>query len=139
MDITVLLRGIILGIGIAAPVGPIGIMCIRRTLSGGRCAGIVSGMGAATADAVYGSIAAAGLTMITSALTAHTTLLRIGGGLFLCYLGIATFRARPAERSAVVATTSLLAAYTSTLVLTLTNPLTILSFAAIFAGVGSVA
>ena len=136
MDIGALLRGIAIGFSIAAPVGPIGLLCIRRTLADGRTAGFVSGLGAATADAVYGAIAAFGLTLISSALVSQQRPLRLVGGIFLCYLGARTFRARPAERAASARGGGLLGAYASTLLLTLTNPTTILSFAAIFAGLG---
>jgi threonine/homoserine/homoserine lactone efflux protein len=132
----VLLRGLAIGFAIAAPVGPIGVLCIRRTLADGRTAGFVSGLGAATADALYGAVAAFGLTLVSNLLVRQQGWLRLVGGLFLCYLGLKTFVARPAERAATAAGRGLLGAYGSTLVLTLTNPTTILSFAAIFAGLG---
>jgi threonine/homoserine/homoserine lactone efflux protein len=133
------LRGLLIGFSIAAPVGPIGVLCIRRTLAQGRIYGLVSGLGAATADACYGSIAALGLTLISAFLIDQANWLRLIGGTYLCYLGIKTFRSKPAAQAADVAARGrgLLGAYTSTLFLTLTNPLTILSFAAIFAGLGA--
>jgi threonine/homoserine/homoserine lactone efflux protein len=136
MDISFLFRGLVIGFSIAAPVGPIGVLCIRRTLTEGRASGLVSGLGAATADAVYGSIAGFGLTLISGFLVAQQTWLRLIGGAFLCYLGIRTLLAAPAEGAAPVKENGLVGAYASTLFLTLTNPLTILSFAAIFAGLG---
>ncbi len=138
MNVSFLVRGIIIGFSIAAPVGPIGVLCIRRTLADGRAAGLVSGLGAATADAIYGSIAAFGLTAISGALVGHQVWLRLIGGAFLCLLGIRTFVARPAVRSAAATGGGLLGAYASTFFLTLTNPMTILSFAAVFAGLGLV-
>jgi threonine/homoserine/homoserine lactone efflux protein len=108
------------------------VLCIRRTLAQGRAAGLISGLGAATADALYGSVAAFGLTFIADALIGQQTWL----GAFLCYLGIKTFVAKPAEMAASARTTGLAGAYASTFFLTLTNPMTILSFAAIFAGLG---
>jgi len=131
-----LLRGVNLGFSIAAPVGPIGVLCIRRTLAQGRAAGLVSGLGAATADALYGSIAGFGLTFISALLTDHQTWLRLIGGAFLCYLGVRTWLAKPARDAAGAPGSELPGAYTSTFFLTLTNPMTILSFAAIFAGLG---
>jgi len=128
--------GILIGFSIAAPVGPIGVLCIRRTLAEGRAVGLASGLGAATADALYGAIAGFGLTLVSSALVSQQMGLRLIGGAFLIYLGVQTFRARPAERAANVAGNGLLGAYASTFFLTLTNPMTILSFVAIFAGVG---
>ncbi len=136
MDIGFFLRGLAIGFSIAAPVGPIGVLCIRRTLAEGRAAGLVSGLGAATADAVYGCVAGFGLTFISGTLISQQVWLRLIGGAFLCYLGLKTLLARPAEQAAPVGASSLIGAYTSTFFLTLTNPMTILSFAAIFAGLG---
>ena len=136
MSLPILLKGLILGFSIAAPVGPIGVLCIRRTLTDGRATGLVSGLGAASADALYGCIAGFGLTLLSDFLVSQQFWLRLMGGLFLFYLGIKTLLARPAQESASAQGTGLLGAYTSTLFLTLTNPMTILSFAAIFAGLG---
>ncbi len=136
MDVSFLVRGGIIGFSIAAPVGPIGVLCIRRTLAEGRATGFVSGLGAATADAIYGSIAAFGLTAISGALFGQQVWLRLIGGAFLCYLGIRTVAARPAAQSAAATGSGLPGAYASTFFLTLTNPMTILSFAAVFAGLG---
>lgn len=139
--IDIFARGLALGFAIAAPVGPIGVLCIRRTLAEGRLAGLVSGLGAATADAIYGFIAAFGLTFISSLLISYQGAIRLVGGLFLLYLGSKTLVAPVAEQPAadLAASSSprgLLANYGSTLALTLTNPMTILSFAAVFAGLG---
>ena len=131
-----LLKGLILGFSIAAPVGPIGLLCIRRTLSGGISSGFASGLGAATADAIYGAIAAFSLSVVTNFLLDHQRVLQAGGGLFLLYLGLTTFRSLPAETAATATGQGLLGAYASTLLLTITNPMTILSFAAVFAGLG---
>ena len=131
------LEGVVIGLAVAAPVGPIGVLCIRRTLAYGRASGFVSGLGAATADAVYGSVAALGLTFVTDLLVDAEAWLRLGGGVFLVFLGVKTFLSRPAERPAAAGRGGLPGAYASTLALTLTNPSTILSFAAIFAGLGA--
>ncbi|MBI4737787.1 MAG: LysE family transporter [candidate division NC10 bacterium] len=136
MDAGFLLRGVLIGFSIAAPVGPIGVLCIRRTLADGQASGLVSGLGAATADAIYGSIAGFGLTFISSLLIGQQMWLRLIGGAFLCYLGARTFVAKPAEQGPASGGNSLAGAYASTFFLTLTNPMTILSFAAIFAGLG---
>lgn len=150
------LQGFMRGMLIAIPVGPIGILCIRRTLASGQRVGLVSGLGAATADGVYGSIAGFGLTAVADFLTAQAFWLRVLGGLFLCYLGISTFLAKPVAEGPAAAPAELkpatageaeingklpnrlLTAYFSTLVLTLANPATIFSFIAIFAGLGIV-
>ena len=134
--LALILRGFILGLAIAAPVGPIGVLCIRRTLAQGRLFGFVSGLGAATADALYGCVAAFGLTAISALLVRQQDLLRLLGGLFLCYLGVRTLLARPTDQSAAAEGQGLGGAYFSTLLLTLTNPITILSFVAVFAGLG---
>ena len=130
-------KGIVIGFSIAAPVGPIGLLCIQRTLTGGRLIGLISGFGAASADAVYGMIAAFGLTVVADVMMAHQFWLRLLGGLFLCYLGARTWRAKPAEQAASADKCARpLSAYASVFFLTLTNPITILAFAGIFAGVG---
>lgn len=131
------LRGVVLGFSIAAPVGPIGVLCIRRTLADGRLLGFVSGLGAATADSCYGAVAAFGLTAISSVLIGQRMWIRLIGGLFLVYLGVRTLLRAPAEKpAAATGGRGLAGAYASTLGLTLTNPTTILSFVAIFAGLG---
>jgi len=136
MGTAFLLKGLILGFSIAAPVGPIGVLCIRRTLSRGMLNGFLSGIGAATADGIYGCIAAFGVTAVSSLLLEHQFYLRLAGGVFLLYLGLTTFRSLPAESSAKAEGGGLLGAYVSVFFLTLTNPMTIMSFAGVFAGLG---
>lgn len=153
MDISLFVRGIVMGVAIAAPVGPIGVLCIRQTLTHGVLTGLISGLGAATADGLYGSIAGFGLSTVSDLLVTHNLFLKSIGGLFLGYLGVKTFLTHPAPirdintrrdtnaRDNAIPTTKkthppLLRTYSTTLVLTLTNPATILSFTAIFAGLG---
>jgi threonine/homoserine/homoserine lactone efflux protein len=141
--LSTVLTGLIIGFSVAAPVGPIGVLCIRRTLADGRVVGFVSGLGAATADAAYGCVAAFGLTWVSDLLVEQQAWLRLVGGVFLLYLGIKAFLEKPAEREAGAArgsrpSMSVAGAYASMLGLTLTNPTTILSFAAIFVGLGLV-
>ncbi|MBI4781399.1 MAG: LysE family translocator [Oscillatoriophycideae cyanobacterium NC_groundwater_1537_Pr4_S-0.65um_50_18] len=146
MDLAFFLRGLLIGFSIAAPVGPIGILAIRRTLTLGRWAGLLTGLGAATADALYGCIAGFGLTAISELLIDQAFWLKLVGGIFLCYLGIKTFMSQPAEAAAVDdqpahlsrthVSMAYLSMYASTVLLTLTNPATILSFAAVFVGLG---
>ncbi|HEY5984553.1 MAG TPA: LysE family transporter [Anaerolineales bacterium] len=134
-ELSFILRGWLLGFAIAAPVGPIGVLCIRRTLADGRTIGFLSGLGAATADMFYGAVAAFGLTAIQGVLIKQQLWLQIVGGFFLVYLGFRTLLAVPAQRAAAPdSKPGKLAAYVTTLGLTLTNPATILSFALIFAG-----
>lgn len=135
MDITFFGQGLLIGFAIAAPVGAIGLLCIRRTLVDGPLVGSVSGLGAATADACYGAIAA-GLTSISSVLISHQNQIRVIGGLVLCYLGVRTMVRRPEPGVGGRSAKNLAAAYGSTFALTLTNPSMILSFAAVFAGLG---
>lgn len=132
---TPLMKGIILGFSIAAPVGPIGILCIKKTLSQGRAYGFIAGLGAATADAIYGCIAAFGLTIISTFLLRQSNWINLIGAVFLLYLAYITFRA-PVSNSieANHARNNYLKTFGTTLFLTLTNPLTIISFIGIFAG-----
>ena len=130
------MKGFAIGFAIAAPVGPIGVLCIRRSLAEGKWIGLVTGLGAATADAAYGAIAAFGLTAISGFLVAQRAWLGLLGGVFLCYLGIRTFMSKPADEAARAQSGGMSTAYFSTLFLTLTNPMTILSFAAVFASLG---
>jgi threonine/homoserine/homoserine lactone efflux protein len=131
-----LIQGLVIGFSIAAPVGPIGVLCIRRSLTDGPRIGLLTGLGAACADAVYGAIAAFGLTAVSGLLIKHRFLLGLIGGLFLCYLGVRTFLAKPREQCETPARVGGLMAFGATFALTLTNPMTILSFAAVFAGLG---
>ena len=127
----------LIGLSIAAPVGPIGLLVIRRSLAEGRRVGLASGMGAASADAVYGIIAAFGLSAISGLLISFAPLLRLFGGLFLLYIGMQTLTTRPSSDAARVRRGSGLAgAYLSTFFLTFSNPMTILAFVSIFAGLG---
>ncbi len=136
MDGSFFLRGLLIGLSIAAVVGPMSILCIQRTLQRGQLYGLISGLGIATADAVYGCIAAFGLTLIAHFLVSQQFWIHLLGGLFLVYLGIKTVLSKPAERAATAKASGYISAYISTLLLTLTNPTTILSFVAIFAGIG---
>jgi threonine/homoserine/homoserine lactone efflux protein len=138
MESGLFFKGFIIGFSIAAPVGPIGILCIQRTLAGGNVQGLVTGLGAATADAIYGFIAAFGLTFISNFLVEQSIWIRLIGGLFLCYLGIKAFLSKPQSQVLSVANRNTLSSYGTTFFLTLTNPMTILFFAGVFAGLGIV-
>jgi threonine/homoserine/homoserine lactone efflux protein len=138
------LRGLLIGLSISIPVGPIGVLVIRRTLADGRLVGLACGVGCATGITLYGSVAGFGLTAISSFLLTQQLWLRLVGGLFLIYLGIRIFRApvasMAAENTVAVkqqAGRSLLGAYASTLLLTLVNPAVIVFFLAIFANTGA--
>ena len=137
MEIKYLLKGLILGFSIAAPVGPIGLLCIKRSLTHGFFAGLVTGLGAATADAFYGVAAGFSLTFITTLLLNMTFELHMAGGLFLCFLGWQALKKKAAApQNPDSPFPGYLRAYVSTLFLTLTNPMTIMAFMGIFAGLG---
>jgi threonine/homoserine/homoserine lactone efflux protein len=131
-----LLKGLLIGFAIAAPVGPIGLLCIQRTLTRGRLAGFVSGLGAASADTVYGSIAGFGMVSLSRLLLGWQQELRLLGGVFLLYLGWRLFSSIPAEQSTDLRSADLVGDYVSTGFLTLANPVTILAFIGIFTGLG---
>ena len=136
MELTIFLKGILIGFAMAVPVGPIGIMCIRRTLTDGRLRGLMIGLGTATADLLYACVAAFGLTIVSDAIVTERTWIRLVGGSFLLFLGVRTFRAHPADPKALVNSSGLLGSYLSTGFLTLTNPTTIFAFIAVFAALG---
>lgn len=158
MEFGFLFKGMGIGVAVAAPVGPIGLLCIQRTLNDGRINGLLSGLGAATADAVFGFIAAFGLTLVSTFMLAQKNWLAGIGGLYLLYLGVQMMRTSSTstelisvetsvaeldvdetsidETSATSQRSTALSAYASTFLLTLTNPMTILAFLAIYAGLG---
>lgn len=129
-------RGLVIGLVIAAPVGPVGVLCIQRTLTEGRIQGLISGLGAATADAIYGSIAALGLTFVSSFLIEQQFWFRIIGAVFLCGLGIKTIFSKKEKKTGAVHSHGSVANFVSIFFLTLMNPMTILAFVAIFAILG---
>jgi threonine/homoserine/homoserine lactone efflux protein len=134
MSLYLLLQGVMMGLVVAVPVGPLGLLCINRALMMGPTHGLFSGLGVATADALAAGIAALGITLISSFLSTHQVLLRLIGGAFLCYLGYAIYTAEPASQAPIKNINGLLGCYVTTLLLTFSNPVTILSFAAIYAG-----
>lgn len=134
--LALLIKGLLIGFAIAAPVGPIGVLCIQRSLHDGFKIGLVTGLGAVFADGTYGLIAGFGLTALSSLLIEHQFWIRLIGGLFLLYLGIKLFLTPPREKSAGTSDRSAWHALGTTYLLTITNPATILSFIAIFAGLG---
>jgi threonine/homoserine/homoserine lactone efflux protein len=132
-----LLKGVIIGFWLAGPIGPIGLLCIRRSLTDGRLVGFISGLGAATADALFGLVATLGLTAVTHAVMAHQEMFHLVAAVLLLYLGVTTFRAQPpAQTLRPEHASSRWMAYASTLMLTLMNPMTIVSFMGIFVALG---
>jgi len=130
------IRGLIVGFTIAAAVGPITLLVIRRTIDHGGVYGFASGLGVATADATYGAIAAFGLTAVTSVLMSGHTLLGIVGGLIIAAIGIRTMLAHPTGPATDVERPGLVGAFASIYALTMTNPLTIVLYIGVFAGIG---
>lgn len=135
-----LARTFVIGILVAAPVGAMGLLCIQRTLAHGWRGGMATGAGIATADGAYAALAAFGLTALSSALVAAQVPLRIGGGLVLVWLGYQALTSAPAHEAATAPDSeSALRLYGSAVALTLTNPMTVMAFGAVFASAGLVA
>ena len=138
----VFLRGMLVGVAIAAPVGPVALLCMRYTLAHGRWYGLASGLGAALGDTFYGAVAGLGISVVANFLLSHQTPLRLLGGALLAFLGWRTWRARPQSGrttpSLAASRRGAVGALFSTLALTLTNPVTVLAFMAIYAGLGLV-
>lgn len=131
-------KSLLLGLSIAAPVGPIGLLCINRTLNYGRLAGFLSGLGAATADMIYAAFAAFGFGLAVRRIVEQQTWTEIIGALFLIYIGVKIFMSKPASQAANASGKNLINMFVSTWLLTMANPVTILSFTAMFAGLGFV-
>jgi threonine/homoserine/homoserine lactone efflux protein len=139
---SLLIKGLIVGFCLAAPVGPIAALCVQRTISKRLVSGLVSGLGAAVADAVYGAVAAFGATMVSEFLISERTWMQRIGGVILIFMGLRLFLAKPAEEKASEEgkARGLTGDFLSTLFLTLTNPMTFVAFAAVFTtmGIGAV-
>jgi threonine/homoserine/homoserine lactone efflux protein len=136
MALYLLLQGMIIGLVVAVPVGPLGLLCINRALVMGPWCGLLSGFGVATADALAAGIAALGISLVSAFLTDHQTGLRFIGGMFLCYLGLKIYNCEPTRQAPSNDFNGWFGAYATTFLLTLSNPVTILSFIAIYAGWG---
>ncbi|HCA79664.1 MAG TPA: lysine transporter LysE [Bacteroidetes bacterium] len=136
MELIFLFKGLVIGFAMAVPIGPIGVMCIRKTLAEGHSRGLIIGLGAASADALYGGIAAFGLTFISDVIASQHVWLRLIGGGLLLFLGIRTFRARRKDPVVPYDNKGLLGSYISSFLLALTNPVTIFAFVAVFAAFG---
>lgn len=134
MSIFLFVQGVLMGLVVAVPVGPLGLLCISRALGLGPTYGLFSGLGVATADALAAGIAALGITLISGFLSEHQMILRLVGGAFLCYLGWKIYLTEPIAQVPIKDFNGLVGAYATTLLLTISNPVTILSFVAIYAG-----
>jgi len=133
------LKGLIIGFAMAVPIGPVGVLCIRKTLAEGHSHGLIIGLGAATADALLGSVAAFGITFVSNMIASQQLWFHLGGGCVLLFLGVRTFRAK--RKGAIIPfdNKGMVGSYVSTFLLALTNPMTIFAFLAVFAlfGLGS--
>src|SRR4030065_903402 len=128
MPIHLLIEGILIGMMVAVPVGPLGLLCVNRALATGALCGLFSGLGLASADALAAGIAALGITLISGFLTDHQVLLRLGGGCFLCYLGLKIYRTKPAVQTPSGNVNGLAGAAATTFLLTVSHSGMILSF-----------
>ncbi len=135
-SLMLLAKGLLAGLAIAVPVGPVNVLCVSRTLTKGRTAGLMSGFGAATADAFYGSIAGFSITFVIQFLIRQEHWIRMGGGILLMAIGLVYYFKPPRRLGKEDGRSSSQSDYTSTLLLTLTNPTTVLSFLAILAALG---
>ena len=136
MESLIFLKGIVAGVLASIPLGPVGLICVQRTVNGGKSHGFVSGMGAASADTIYAAIAAFGLTFISDFVTSHELGFRLGGALVLIVFGMWYTRRKPEMKRTPKTGSTYLAHYFSTLAFTLTNPITIFAFIAMFSLLG---
>ncbi len=134
MSAYILIEGILIGFVVAVPVGPLGLLCINRALLLGPVTGLFSGLGVATADALAAGIAALGISFVEEFLSDHQIILRLVGGIFLVYLGLTIYQTKPKRQPPPSSVNGLLPAYATTFFLTFSNPVTIFSFIAIYAG-----
>ena len=136
MFVEALLKGVAAGLLIAAPVGPVGVLCVHRTLAWGRVHGLLSGLGAAVADALFAAVVAFGLGFVSDFVLAQQIWLRLGGGILLLLLGAKNLLSKPPAPDEVEPRRSLAGDSASAFVLTATNPITIISFLGVFAALG---
>lgn len=136
MESIVFLKGLVVGLFMCAPVGPVGLLCVRRTLTHGTAWGLISVLGAATADGMYCSIAGFGLTAVSQFLEKGEVWLKVAGGIIIIFVGINIFRARPSSNPMTNHVKGLLGAYSSAFLLMLANPFPIVVFAAMFTALG---
>jgi len=138
IDLTLLLKGFSVGFVVAIPLGPAGLLCTQRILANGRMHGLTSGLGAATSDAIYATLVTFGLTIVSDFLVTQRMWFRLFGGIFLCLLGIRVLMTKHTKTGPLAEKLCHLSNYTSTLLIALSNPMTIMVSAAMFAGFGIV-
>jgi threonine/homoserine/homoserine lactone efflux protein len=136
MDLIFFIKGLIIGFAMAVPIGPIGVLCIRKTLAEGHARGLIIGLGGAAADSLYGSIAAFGLTFVSDLISREQFWVRLIGGGILLFLGVRTFLAKARDQMLPFVKKGLLGSFVSVFILALTNPVTVFAFIAVFAAFG---
>ncbi|MEA2042958.1 MAG: LysE family translocator [Bacteroidota bacterium] len=136
MDYTFIVKALSIGIAVSAPLGPIGVLCIQRTLNKGFYSGFISGVGAATADIVYAVIAGFGISLVKDFLLENQMPIRLVGSVFLAYMGYRIFISNPAKEVRKLRNegNNFFKDFASSFLVTLSNPITIIAFGAIFAG-----
>jgi len=138
MDISFFFKGFLVGLIISAPIGPVGALCIQRTMTKGKLSGILSGFGAATGDSVFAVIAVFGLTFISGFLDEKEAWFRIVGGIILLYFGLRVYLSKVVDCSDQGSEINHFGTFGSAFLLTISNPLVILSIIAVFAVLGIV-
>ena len=138
MEMGLFFKGIVVGIIIATPVGPVGTLCVQRTLTEGKISGFLTGLGATTADVIFGLIAAFGLTVVSNFLIDQQEWIRLLGGIIISLIGIRIFFVNTQKRTTPTRSPSLFSAFGSAFLIAITNPITIITFAVMFAGFGLV-
>jgi len=136
MPISLLIEGMLIGCVVAVPVGPLGLLCINRALSVGPLLGLISGLGVASGDALAAGIAALGISLVSTFLADYNIFIRLVGGIFLCCIGFKIYKTKPGQQAPPRNGNGLFSVYATTFLLTVSNPATILSFFAIYAGWG---
>jgi threonine/homoserine/homoserine lactone efflux protein len=136
MELIVFLKGLLIGFAMAVPIGPIGVMCIRKTLAEGHARSLTIGLGGATADSLYGAVAAFGVTFVSDVIATEQVWVHLLGGGLLLFLGIRTLRLKRKDPIVPFDNNGMLGSYVSAFLLALTNPLTIFAFVAVFAAFG---
>jgi threonine/homoserine/homoserine lactone efflux protein len=136
MDFTCFLKGLIIGFVLPIPIGPVGILCIRRTLAYGKYYGFLTGLSAAISDMMLSIVAAFGITLVSNYISGYQQEIRLFGGVVLLAIGYLTLRPHPIKETAVQGVTSPALSFFSTFLITFTNPMAVFAYAAVFAGIG---
>ncbi|MDP4092971.1 MAG: LysE family transporter [Bacillota bacterium] len=136
MEFSYLIKGLISGVIISFPIGPMGMICLRNTLRKGRIHGLASGVGAAVCDALYAAVICFGLTFVSNFLTDHRELLRILSGLMLCGIGLVIYFAKTSGEDISVNGKNVFGSFISTFLLSFSNPMIIFTFIALFTALG---